>query len=255
MRELVEVAPGVLVATSRVMATTSTVLAGGGEALLVDPAWEPDELDALAAELFRRSLRVIGGCATHAHEDHVLWHPAFGDAPRWASAATAQRAAADRESLVAALGSGFPDELAALVGRVEAMGDGIPRASVPRGFDPEAVVHDGHAPGHTALWLPAQRVLLAGDMLSDVELPLPFDPDDVAAYVRALDLLAHAAARAEVVVPGHGAPGADAPARLDADRRYLDDLLRRGRSDDPRRANPGMDEAYRRTVAIVRAMP
>ena len=53
MRELVEVAPGVLVATSRVMATTSTVLAGGGEALLVDPAWERDELDALAAELVR----------------------------------------------------------------------------------------------------------------------------------------------------------------------------------------------------------
>lgn len=258
MRELAEIAPGILVATSRRMSTTSTILVGAGGALLVDPAWLPDELAALSAELRRRALEVIGGFATHAHEDHVLWHPGFGDAPRWASERTAQCARHDRDALVDALadalGRDFPADLAALVGQVEGAPDGIPSACIPIGFQPELIVHDGHAPGHTALWLPDQRVLIAGDMLSDVELPLPFDPDDVPAYLRALDLLAAAAARADVVVPGHGTPGNDALARLDADRRYLDDVLRTGRSDDPRRANPGMGEAHERLVRIVRAM-
>lgn len=255
MRELLEVAPGILVATSRRMSTTSTLLVGAGEVLLVDPAWLPDELDALSTEIRRRALDVIGGFATHAHEDHVLWHPGFGDAPRSASAQTAQRALDDRDALVEALGHDFPADLTALVGRVEGAPDGIPAECLPAGFQPELIIHDGHAPGHTALWLPDQHVLIAGDMLSDIELPLPFEPDDIPAYLNALDLLADAAARADVVIPGHGTPGTAALERLDADRRYLDDVLTRGRSDDPRRAYPGMDEAYERLVGIARGMP
>jgi glyoxylase-like metal-dependent hydrolase (beta-lactamase superfamily II) len=228
------------------MLTTSTVLVGGGEAFLVDPAWMPDELAALAA--FVGELRVVGGFATHAHHDHLLWHPGFGDAPRWASARTAELARSERSELVDSLG-GFPPALVELMGRVHAVADGIPESA---GFEIELVVHDGHAPGHTALWLPRQRVLVAGDMLSDVELPLPFDPDDVPAYLAALDVLAPYAARTGVVVPGHGHAGTDATARLDADRRYLEDVLARGSSDDPRRANAGMDAEYRRLVTLVR---
>ena len=51
-----EIAPGVLVSTSRSDQTNSVVLAAAGEALLIDPAWMPDELDALAAALDRRGL-------------------------------------------------------------------------------------------------------------------------------------------------------------------------------------------------------
>ncbi|WP_262927662.1 MBL fold metallo-hydrolase [Microbacterium sp. NIBRBAC000506063] len=116
------------------------------------------------------------------------------------------------------------------------------------------MVHDGHAPGHAALWLPRQRVLLAGDMLSDIELPLPFWPDDLPAYIAALDALAPYAAKAAVVVPGHGTIGTDAAARLDADRRYIDEVVRTGESDDPRRANPGMDEEYAHLQRLVRGL-
>ncbi|WES63792.1 MBL fold metallo-hydrolase [Microbacter sp. GSS18] len=252
MRELEEVAPGVLVATSREQLTTSTVIVAGGEALLVDPAWTPDELDGLAAELTRRGIRVIGGFSTHAHHDHLLWHPGFGSVPRWASAATAHLARQERRTAIAALGPGFPAPLVELVGKVRPVGDALPRASVPRGFHPRLIVHDAHAPGHTALWLPDQRVLVAGDMLSDVELPLPFDPDDISAYLVGLDRLADAAARARVVIPGHGSPGADAIARLDADRRYLDDALHGRSSSDPRLTGPGMDEVDARVRRIAR---
>ncbi|BDZ64603.1 MBL fold metallo-hydrolase [Agromyces mangrovi Wang et al. 2018] len=252
MSKLREVAPGVLVATSRKMATSSTVLASGGESLLIDPAWLPDELDALAAELRQRDLRVIGGFATHAHHDHLLWHPGFGDAPRWASRTTADFAARERKVLVEHLGADFPAPLVDLMGRVQGVAEQVPDASVPDGFDLELLVHDGHAPGHTAVWLPRQRVLVAGDMLSDAELPLPFFPDDLPAYREALDRLAPLAARAEIVVPGHGSVGADALARLDADRRYLDEMVRHGASDDPRIGNPGMREEYEHLLQMVR---
>lgn len=235
MRFLREVAPGVLVATSRIMQTTSTVVVASGRALLIDPAWMPDELDALAAELRARGLTVAEGFATHAHHDHLLWHPEFGSVPRWASARTAALARDERDALVAALGAEFPAELVELMGRVDA---GSPV------FDVELIVHDGHAPGHTAVWLPGPRVLVAGDMLSDVELPLPFDPDDVPAYERALEMLEPYARAARIVVPGHGSIGTDAFARWEADRRYLADVRRTGESNDPRRANPGMEEEY-----------
>jgi glyoxylase-like metal-dependent hydrolase (beta-lactamase superfamily II) len=235
MRSLREVAPGVLVATSRIMQTTSTVVVASGQALLIDPACMPDELDALAAELRARGLTVAEGFATHAHHDHLLWHPDFGSVPRWASARTAALARDERDALVAALGAEFPAELVELMGRVDA---GSPV------FDVELIVHDGHAPGHTAVWLPGPRVLVAGDMLSDVELPLPFGPDDVPAYERALEMLEPYARVARIVVPGHGSVGTDAFARWEADRRYLADVRRTGESNDPRRANPGMEEEY-----------
>ncbi|MFH8251627.1 MBL fold metallo-hydrolase [Microbacterium sp. B2969] len=249
MRRLEQVADGVLVATSRVMSTTSTVLAAGGRALLVDPAWMPDELGGLDAELRRRELRVVGGFATHAHHDHLLWHPGFGDAPRCASPQTVRLAESDRGALVEALGGDLPPELADLMGRV--MPSPADVFESPAG-PVELIVHDGHAPGHTALWLPVQRVLIAGDMLSDLEVPLPFDPDDVPAYLAALDLLEPFAALAAVVIPGHGAPGPHARARLDADRRYLDAVLRGRVPDDDRLADPGMRDEYEHLVRVVR---
>ena len=237
LSSLREVAPGVLVATSRVMQTNTTVVVESGRALLIDPAWMPDELDAIAAALRERGLDVAEGFATHAHHDHLLWHPFFGDVPRWASARTAELADVQRDALVEALGAEFPADLVDLMGRVDA-------GSTT--FDIELGVHDGQAPGHTAVWLPGPRVLVAGDMLSDVELPLPFDPDDVPAYERALDVLKPYAQSARLVVPGHGSVGADALARWEADRRYLADVRRTGRSHDARRVNPGMAEEYAR---------
>ncbi|UUT34734.1 MBL fold metallo-hydrolase [Microbacterium elymi] len=253
MTTLREVAPGVMIATSRRMSTNSTLLVGGSDALLIDPAWMPDELDSLAAEILQRGLRVIGGFATHAHQDHLLWHPGFGAAPRWASEPTADLAAVERKALIDLLGPGFPAHLVELMGRVRGVDGSIPRESVPDGVEIELIIHDGHAPGHTALWLPEQGVLVAGDMLSDVELPLPFYPDDLPAYLDALDRLAPFAAQATVVVPGHGHVGGDPLARLDADRRYIEEMAMRGASDDPRVHAPGMQEAHAHMKDIVTA--
>lgn len=96
--------------------------------------------------------------------------------------------------------------------------------------------------------------MIAGDMLSDFELPLPFHPDDLPAYLDALDLLATVARQASVVIPGHGTVGGDARERLDADRCYIDDMLTRGASDDPRVHNPGMAEEHAHMLRLVWAL-
>jgi hypothetical protein len=86
-------------------------------------------------------------------------------------------------------------------------------------------------------------VLIAGDMLSDVEIPL-FDPrgaDPPGDYSIALDLLDSASA--DMVIPGHGsvAHGAEVGSRIDADRRYVRALLA---GDDPADPRVGSDATY-----------
>jgi glyoxylase-like metal-dependent hydrolase (beta-lactamase superfamily II) len=246
----VEVAEGVLVTTSAIEVTTSTVVVRDRAALLVDPAWLPGELVALADLLEDRGLTVAAGFSTHAHHDHLLWHPRFGTVPRWASRRTAELAVSERPALLEHMGPRWPSELLAIFAQVE----GVDDERLPEPWNEvELVRHDGHAPGHTALWLPERGVLLAGDMLSDVELPLPFWPDDLPAYLAALEALAPYVARAVALVPGHGNPTNDPTARLDADRRYLDDVLTRGDSDDPRIGNPGMAENHAHLLRLVRA--
>ena len=251
MRDLAEVVDRVFVATSRTMVTTSTVVAHSGSALLVHPAWHPDELANLGAELADRELQVVSAFATHAHYDHLLWHPSLGGAPRYASHGTAELAVADRASLVTAIEAEFPEELIELMGRVQPIGRGIPADDLPAGVAAELIVHDGHERGHSALWLENHGVLVAGDMLSDVEVPLPYD--DLAAYLEGLDKLAPFVARATVVIPGHGTPGRNPQERLDADRRYLDAVMQGRVPDDPRLADSDMYEEYTRLVEQVRS--
>ncbi len=123
---------------------------------------------------------------------------------------------------VVAGATGIPLELVALLAPLPADGGPVPG---------EIVEHEAHAVGHAAVLLADRGVLLAGDMLSDVLIPLldPRRPDQVGAYETALDRLEKAARHVDVLVPGHGAvaEGPEVAARLAADRAYVD-ALRRG---------------------------
>ena len=220
-----EVAPGVLVATSRFMATNTVVVVHGRDALLVDPGVHLDELEALAGELLARRIQPVGGFATHAHWDHVLWHRDLGDVPRWASPATVTEGIAHHHELV--------DQAEAVV-ELDDERLGLSLTPVEGALPwsgPEAVPvsHDAHATGHAALHLPALGLLVAGDMGSDIEVPLLEHgvpgPQALLAHHEGLERLA-ALAPVDLVVTGHGhvCDGAMWRRRLDADRRYLDDI-------------------------------
>ncbi len=225
MGELNQVADGVWVRQSEWVWTNSIVVRGEDGLVVIDPGIEGAELDRLADEVGRLGIPVVAGLSTHPHWDHLLWHPGFGEVPRYASAACAQVAGEARERARAAVAeetSGVPLELVALVTPLPADGGPVPG---------ELIEHRAHAVGHLAVLLSDRGVLLAGDMLSDVLIPL-FDPrqdDQVSAYETALDRLGEAAEQVEVVVPGHGAVarGPEAAARLAADRAYIQ-ALRRG---------------------------
>lgn len=239
------------VTTSRRELTTSTVVIADGRALLIDPAWDPDELAGIAADLGRWGVPVAAGFATHAHHDHLLWPAGPDVAPRLASPAVTRICARDREAIVRRLGRDWPADLGELVGRVQPAGTEL------RWAGPETALlgHDAHAPGHTAVWLPTAGVLVAGDMLSDVEIPL-LEESSAAQYADGLERLRPAVERARVVVPGHGhvAIGADAGRRRwAADRAYLDALLAGRAPDDPRLADPAMRSAHADNLTRVAA--
>lgn len=254
-RRLSEIAPGVLVATAEFAATTSTVVAGpGGGCLVIDPGVSVAELAGLAADLRAAGLTPVAGLATHAHWDHLLWSADLGDVPRYAAPAAVAALAAGRDEAAAELAAGAPGHDLSLFGRVTPLPAG---AVIPWG-GPEArvIVHDGHAPGHAAVLLPGSGVLVAGDMLSDTEIPL-LDlaaPDPLGSYRDGLGLLAAAAPAARWLVPGHGhvTGAAGLRARLDADFRYLDRLAAGRPFADSRAAGGWLRDWHDRQLRQVR---
>ena len=233
---IAQVAPGVLVATSDLYMTTSTVLtAPDGSCLVIDPAVTVADVGALATELRARGLTPVAGFATHPHWDHVLWSAELGDVPRDASPRAAEAARARLNDLISESQGSAPGHDAALTGRLTPLLMGEDTIPWP-GPQARAVIHDGHAPGHAAVFLPEFGVLLAGDMFSDIEIPLldRAAADPVGNYRAGLDLLAALPVR--LVVPGHGRAGdaAEFRRRLAADQRYLTDLERGEDFGDPR---------------------
>ena len=227
-----EVADGVWVHQSAWVWSNTTVVRAEGGLVVVDPGIEGAELEQLADDLDRLGLPVLAGFSTHPHWDHLLWHPRFGDVPRYGTAENARTAGAARErarEAAAESASGIPLELVALLSPLPPDGGPVPG---------EVLEHEAHAVGHAGLLLADRGVLLAGDMLSDVLVPMldGARPGQLPAYEAALDLLGEAATGVDVLVPGHGAVarGTEVAARVAADRAYVDALRSDVEPGDPR---------------------
>ena len=241
---LQEIADGVLVHQSECIQSNAVIVRGDDGALLVDPGITRAELAGIARDLEARGLPVVAAFATHPDWDHVLWHPALGDAPRLGTAACA---ATIREFLAhddwqGELADYLPPEHAAdipmeLLGAIAPLSPGAERLpwAGPR---IRIIEHRAHAPGHAALLIEDARVLVAGDMLSDALVPFldlaaehPLDD-----YRAALDMLEERADAVDTVVPGHGSVGdaAQLRERLALDRAYIDALQDDREPDDPR---------------------
>jgi glyoxylase-like metal-dependent hydrolase (beta-lactamase superfamily II) len=250
-----EVAPGVFVATAECYTTTTTIVAGDdGRCLLIDPAVSVADLAALARWLGERGRRPAAGWSTHPHWDHLLWSRTLGEVPRYATPRAVAVAAGWRSELVERVQESAPGHDLALFGQVEALtGRDIgwpgPRAAV--------YPHDAHAPGHGAVFLPDSGVLIAGDMCSDIEVPLPdLDaPDPFGGYRAGLGTLAGIAG-VTVVVPGHGHVGdaAEFRRRIAADLAYLDAVASGADYPDPRLTEDWLRAEHARALTRARAL-
>jgi glyoxylase-like metal-dependent hydrolase (beta-lactamase superfamily II) len=240
-----QVAEGVLIHQSEFCQSNAVVVRGQAGALLIDAGIYGYEMACLANDLSESSQTVVAGFSTHPHWDHVLWHAGLGAAPRYG---TARCAATVRDQLSdadwkARIAERIPPDIAeqiswALFGLIT----GLPAetARIPwDGPQVRIIEHQAHAPGHAALLIEERGVLVVGDMLSDVLIPM-LDVDDTADpiedYVAALRLLEGVAGDVDVLVPGHGSiGGADqVHARIDQDRAYVHALRDAGVADDPR---------------------
>jgi glyoxylase-like metal-dependent hydrolase (beta-lactamase superfamily II) len=225
---LKQVADGVFIHESEFVQSNSVVVQGNSGVLLIDAGVHDDELACLANDLSELGQRVVVGFSTHPHWDHMLWHPGLGTAPRYGTALGASTA---RDRLAPGVGVvakavGIPDEVP-----LELLGDieGLPAGSTQIPWDGPKVrilEHQAHAPGHAALLIEEVGVLVAGDMLSEVFIPM-LDLRDtehpIEDYLAALDLLESVAGEVDVLIPGHGSVGGagQTQARIDLDRAYV----------------------------------
>ncbi len=240
-----QVGEGVLIHQSELLQNNAVVVQGRAGALLIDPGIQGSEMACLANDLRELGQPVVAGFSTHPDWDHVLWHAKLGEAPRYG---TARCAAAIRDLLSdagwkARVAEMLPPDIAEEI-PLDLFGliTGLPAetARIPwDGPQVRIIEHQAHAPGHAALLIEERGVLVAGDMLSDVLIPmldLNDTADPIEDYLAALRLLEGVAGDVDILVPGHGSiGGADqVRARIDQDRAYVHALRDAGVPGDPR---------------------
>jgi glyoxylase-like metal-dependent hydrolase (beta-lactamase superfamily II) len=253
---LTHVADGVLVHQSELLQNNTAVVQGRDGVLLIDAGITGDEMACLANDLRELGQPVVAGFSTHPDWDHVLWHAELGEAPRYG---TARCAASLRDLLSnadwhARVAEALPPEIADqtpldLFGLIT----GLPVAAARVPWDGPRVriiEHPAHSPGHAALLIEERGVLVAGDMLSDLFIPMLDNFNDtnepIEEYLTGLRLLEAVADGVGVVIPGHGSVGGagQAHARIELDRAYVQALRDGDDPDDPRigsSAKPGWE--------------
>ena len=249
---LKQVAKGVLAHESEFIESNAVVVQGEAGVLLIDTGITGDEMVAIADDLRKLGQPVVAGFSTHPHWDHLLWHAKLGEAPRYG---TARCAAAIRAFLSDAhwkdhIAEELPPEIEVpldLLGLITS----LPAEATQIPWDGPKVriiEHQAHAPGHAALLIEERRVLVAGDMLSDVLIPM-LDlsaADPIEDYLAALRRLEGVAGDVDVFIPGHGSVGGadQLRARIDQDRAYVHALREGHVPSDPRvgpSAKPGWE--------------
>jgi glyoxylase-like metal-dependent hydrolase (beta-lactamase superfamily II) len=240
-----QVAGDVLIHESEFCQSNAVVVQGRAGVLLIDPGVQGSEMACLANDLSELGQPVVAGFSTHPHWDHLLWHAGLDAAPRYS---TARCAAAVRDELSDAGWKARiaewipPDIVEQITWDLFGLITGLPAETTRIPWDGphvRIVEHQAHAPGHAALLIEERGVLVAGDMLSDVLIPM-LDLDDTADpiedYLAALRLLEGAAGDVDVLVPGHGSVGGadQVRARIDQDRAYVHALRDGGVPGDPR---------------------
>lgn len=251
---LKQVTDGVMVHQSELLQNNTVVVQGRDGVLVIDPGITGSELACLVNDLRELGQPVVAGFSTHPDWDHVLWHADLGDVPRYGTArcASSMQEFLSQEGWRELAEEGLPPEIAGevpfdLFGLIT----GLPAGTAHVPWDGPKIrinEHQAHAQGHAALVIEDFRVLVAGDLLSDVLIPF-IDwsaTDPVGDYLTALQLVEGVVGEVDAFIPGHGSFGGveELRARINQDRAYIVALRDGLVLDDPRvgpSAKPGWE--------------
>ena len=206
------------------------ILHDAGHAALIDPALLPDEVEDIAAFCEAQQLKVETVVITHHHWDHVLGAARFPGAHVVTHQAYVAQTALDLERMRRSIrryeeAEGVPADVAFDPPMPELTFDLL--AGLMVGDMHVEVFHTpGHARDHASIYNAESAYLWAGDLLSDLEIPLVSDRLD--AYERTLGMFA--AMEINLLVPGHGSltrDRAEITGRIEEDRSYLSELRKR----------------------------
>jgi glyoxylase-like metal-dependent hydrolase (beta-lactamase superfamily II) len=228
-----------IVVTSSLWQTNAVALRAGEEALLIDSPYFPDELEMLPQLLAQAGFQPNGLLTTHADYDHLLGRLAFPGMALGCGETTAMRLNGEPGAAQRALRDGDAEHY---VARTEPLSLGQLQALPVPGHvelgDQELELHpaEGHTADGTAYLARFADVLVCGDYLSDVEIPMLSPGGSLDDYRATLARLAPLVEASGTVVPGHGSPhDRDTALRiLDEDVDYLDALERGGETKLPK---------------------
>jgi len=168
----------------------------------------------LANDLSDLDQTVVAGFSTHPHWDHLLWHASLGPVPRYGTArcaatvrvrlSNARAKARIAELIPPDIVEQVPLDLLGLITGLPAEAEQIPWD----GPQVRIIEHQAHAPGHAALLIEERGVLVAGDLLSDVLIPL-LDLNDTADPIEVFLSQSHRSGSELVHIGGAPAVGFD----------------------------------------------
>jgi glyoxylase-like metal-dependent hydrolase (beta-lactamase superfamily II) len=239
-----------LVLTSLLWQTNAIALRAGGEAMLIDSPYYPEELEALPGVLAGAGFEPDALLATHGDFDHLLGRAAFPGLALGLGQPTVERLHREPGSAQRELRD-FDARL--YVERAGPLSLGqVQTLPVPGAVelgDRELELHDagGHTSDGMAVFARWCGVLCVGDYLSRVEIPWISKSGSLEEYRATLARLAPLVEEADAVVPGHGPPhGGDVTSRLlEEDLAYLDALER---GDERPRLPEGRDTSFQRWI-------
>ena len=216
--------PDVVVARRARGQTTCTLVHPGGELFVVDSPVYQEELESLPQVVQQLGWNLSGLLATHADWDHLLGRLAFPNAALGVAETTSARLRANPGEAQRKLRDHDAEDYVERP-RPLSLGD-VQTLPVPGRLDIgeqelELLPTGGHTQDGMALWIGWADVLVTGDYVSPVELPVV--GHSLSAYRATLMLLQPYVERAAWVVPGHGGPieGERALALLREDLAYL----------------------------------
>jgi glyoxylase-like metal-dependent hydrolase (beta-lactamase superfamily II) len=229
----------VLLATSAIWQTNCVIVRSNGETFVIDSPVLPEELEVLPALLEQSGFPAPSGLlTTHADWDHLLGRLAFSDATLGCATTTAERMRSAPGEPQRELRAFDNDHY---VQRTKPLALGSVQAlDVPGGCEighSELALYpaEGHTIDGMAIKIGWTGILIVGDYLSTLEIPMLGEGGSIHAYSETLERLRPLILEAEHVVPGHG-PVLDperATAVLEEDLSYLRALADRGAADLP----------------------